>query len=66
MTMIQQYGASGFFEKDTKTLSITGQHGFDLFVSGPAVSIENYPLLYQGGSNDYILFAGQKPTDWPV
>ena len=64
MTLLQQYGAAGFFEADKKTLNATGQQGFDLFVYGP-VSIANYPLIYQAGSNEYILQAGQKPTDWP-
>ena len=53
-----------FFEADKKTLNATGRQGFDLFVYGP-VSIANYPLIYQAGSNEYILQAGQKPTDWP-
>ncbi len=64
---IQQYGADGFFETKggSKTLNALGKHGLDMLLSGP-VSFENYPLIYQAGSNEFILLAGDKPKDWPA
>lgn len=64
---IQQYGADGFFETKagSKTFNALGQHGLDMLLTGP-VSFANYPLIYQAGSNEFILLAGDKPKDWPA
>jgi len=64
---IQQFGADGFFETKggSKTLNALGQHGLNMLLSGP-VSFAHYPIIYQAGSNDFILLAGEKPKDWPT
>ena len=61
---VQQYASSGFFEKDGKTLSSFGKHALAMVLTGP-VSIENYPLIRQAGTNEFILLAGEKPKEWP-